>query len=227
MLKQITHEQIASTSADTLKASLYIRYGGNVVTYYPASMTADIQPNPSDPRTDLDTGAPVPEDWPVFKNVPIAWPRFGGFVLVGPLNQGDPVTLEAFDIDPTTWLAQGRSVRPIAPADVRRLSGAYWSATPTDLTGPIKSASAAAAAFLLGIDGDAAQILFKEGSIQLGATGGDAIALASKVLTQLQDIVQMVNGITVSVAAVGGPPIPVTVPPFTPSSVASALVKAQ
>jgi hypothetical protein len=201
--------------------------GGNVVAYHAATMTADIQPNPSDVRTDLDTDANVSEPWPVLLNVPIAWPRFGGFVLVGPLKQYDPVTLESFDLDPTTWLAQGRSTKPVAPNDVRRLSGNYWSATPTDLTGAIQSAAAAAAAWIIGMDGDPAQIQFAAGSIQLGATGGDAIALASKVLTQLKDIVQMVNGITVTVPAGGGTAIPVTVPLFTPSSVASTLVKAQ
>jgi len=145
--------------------------GGNVVNYYPATMTADIQPNPNDVRTNLDTDGNVFEPWPVLKNVPIAWPRFGGFVLVGPLKQYDPVTLEAFDLDPTTWLAQGRSTKPVAPNDVRRLSGNYWSATPTDLTGPIKDASEAAAAFLLGLDGDTAQILFAAAALTLGKTG--------------------------------------------------------
>lgn len=171
MERQIQLEQVLEAHKQSLKASLYVQWGGNVVAYHADTMTADIQPNPSDPRTDPDTGRPYAEPWPILKNVRIAWPRFGGFVLVGPLNPNDPVTLEAFDIDPTTWLKQGRSTNPIAPADVRRLGGGYWKATPTDLTGAIKDAAEAAAAFLLGLDGDTAQLLISAAQLIVGKVG--------------------------------------------------------
>lgn len=212
MQRQITQEQVLDAAAESLKASLYIRWGGNVTAYYPDSMTADIQPNPSDMRTDPDTGARYPEPWPILKNVRIAWPRFGGFVLVGPLKVNDPVTLEAFDLDPTTWMAQGegRSTNPVAPADVRRLSGSYWSATPTDLTGPIKDASAAAAAFLLGLDGDTAQILFSAASLIVGKAGASvALSGGGNGVGRVGDAVSVTltsaQIATISCAAVPGP----------------------
>lgn len=185
MRRQITLEQVIDQALATFRASIYVRTTGTVVAYYQATMTADIQPMTADVRTDLATGATVVEPWPVLLGVRIAWPRFGKFVLVGPLEQYDPVTLEAFDLDPTTAFAAGASNKPVAPVDVRRLGGNYWSATPTNLTGPIKSlAELASFAAMLGIDGDQAQILFRSGAtnaMQLGATGGDFVALASKV----------------------------------------------
>jgi len=137
MLKQISHEQILATATDALKASIYVRMPGTVVAYHQASMSADIQPMVNDPRNNLDTGGVTFEPWPVLTNVPIAWPRFGKFVLVGALNVYDPVTLEAFDIDPSEAWAAGRSNNPVNPAHIRRLAGSAWSATPTNLLGPI------------------------------------------------------------------------------------------
>ena len=172
MRRSITLEQVIGQALSTLQASLYIRGTGTVVAYYPASMTADIQPMTSDVRMDLDTGAIVYEPWPVLLNVRIAWPRFGKFVCVGPLSAKDPVTLEAFDLDPHAAWAAGASNRPANPVDPRRLAGTYWSATPTNLLGPIKdAASLAGLAALLGIDGDTAQVLFAPGALTVGKSG--------------------------------------------------------
>jgi hypothetical protein len=172
MRRSITLEQVIGQALGTLQGALYVRMPGTVVTYYPASMTADIQPMTSDPRTDLDTGAIVYEPWPVLQGVRIAWPRFGKFVCVGPLSPKDPVTLEAFDLDPHAAWAAGASNKPANPVDPRRLSGTYWSATPTNLLGPIKdAASLASLAALLGLDGDTAQLLFAVGAMTVGKTG--------------------------------------------------------
>lgn len=178
MRRQITTEQIVQTGQDGLKASLYVRMTGTVVKYHATSMTADIQPMTNDVRGDLETGGVTYEPWPVLLNVKIAWPRFGAFVLVGPLNPFDPVTLEAFDLDPNPAWKAGKSNAPVNPADVRRLSGSYWSATPTNLTGPIKDVSALSSVLaLLGLDGDTAQILFALGALTLGKTGSN-VAIA-------------------------------------------------
>ena len=185
MQRQITTEQIVETALESHRASMYFRLPGVVVAYYPTTQTADVQPMTNDPRTNLDTDAVETEPWPVLLQVRVAWPKFGGptggFIFCGPLKVGDPVILEAFDLDPTTAFKAGRSTTPVDPSDVHRHGGGYWSCTPADLTAVAASAAAAATAFLLGIDGDQAQVQFSPGSIQLGATGGDFMALASKV----------------------------------------------
>lgn len=181
MQRQIQLESIIEAGLESLKGSIYVCMPGAVVAYHAATQTADVQPMIQDVRFNIETDAVVYEPWPVMLQVPVAWPRFGSFVIAGPLQPNDQVVLHAFDLDPTAWRTQGRSQAPVKPADVRRLGGVYWHAVPTDLTGPMKSASPMGAAFVIGVDGDQAQILYKSGSIQLGATGGDFVALASKV----------------------------------------------
>ena len=172
MQRQITTEQVVRAFTDSLKASLYIEMPGTVVAYHAGTMLVDVQPMTNDVRTDLDTDAVVYEPWPVITGIPVAWPRFGAFVCVGPLNVGDPVTLEAFDLDPNPAWAAGKSTSPVNPADVRRLSGNYWKATPTNLTGPIQDvAELAGLLAMLGIDGDTAQVLFALGVLTVGKAG--------------------------------------------------------
>ena len=181
MERQVQLEQVIQAALDSLRASVYHQWGGNVVQFHAATQTADVQPNPSDPRTNPDTGQPYAEPWPVILNVPVAFLRCGGFVAAGPLKPNDPVVLLAFDVDPTTWMKQGRSTQPVAPADIGRSRGAYWIALPCDPTSAIQDASAAAAGGVVGLDGNSAQIRFAPGSIQLGNAGGDHVALAAKI----------------------------------------------
>jgi hypothetical protein len=214
--RQVTLEQVTDASTQSLKNALYHRWPGAVVAYHADSQTADIQPMTNDPRTDTDTGAVVPEPWPVLLNVPIAWPRFGGFVLVGPLKVGDPVTLEAFDIDPTSAFAAGakKSTSPVNPTDVRRHSGGYWSATPTNLTGPIADASEAAAKWLLGLDGDTAQILFALAALVVGKTGSTvSIAGGQFALVVAPWAMQLATALTTFSGTIGAlTPNPPTTP---------------
>lgn len=188
MQRQITVEQIVQTGVDGLKATIYLRMPGAVVAYHADTQTADVQPMVNDVRLDLEMGTPVFEPWSVIYNVPVCWPRFGGFTIAGFLEENDQVVLEAFDLDPTPWRAQGRSKNPVNPYDLRRLGGNYWSANPTDLTGPMQDASAAGSALVIGVDGDSAQIRISKGSIQFGSSGGDAVALANKVKGELTKI---------------------------------------
>lgn len=231
MQRQITLEQNIQTAMDGLKASLYLSMPGAITAYDATTMTASVQPMLNDPRTNLDTDGVDMEPWPILHNVGVAWPRFGGFVLCGPLNVGDPVTLEAWDLDPSAVFKQGAgSIKPVDPIDVRRLSGNYWRATPDNLAAAIKDAAAAAAALLLGLDGDQAQIRISAGKLQLGATGGDFVALASKVLAELNSIKSAFSGHTHTVTGGGGVGTPQTTsaaPTYAPSSVASSLIGAQ
>ena len=193
MQRQITTEQVVRAFTDSLKASLYICMPGTVTAYHADTMRVDVQPMTNDVRQDLDTDAVVYEPWPVITGIPVAWPRFGKFVLVGPMGVGDPVTLEAFDLDPNPAWAAGKSNSPVNPADVRRLSGNYWKATPANLTGPIADvASLGALLALLGIDGDTAQLLFALGALTLGKAGCTvALAGGGAAVGRVGDAVQV------------------------------------
>ena len=89
-------------------------------------------------------------------------------MIAGFLEQNDQVVLEAFDLDPTPWRAQGRSTKPVNPVDVRRLGGNYWSADPTDLTGPSSDPDVlGGASLVLGVAGGAT-LVFNGTTITLG-----------------------------------------------------------
>src|SRR5579872_4438298 len=100
MRRQVTTEELVDAGTSALRASIYIRMPASVVSYDPVTRTASVQPMTNDVRFDVDTGAVVFEPWSVITNVPVAWPRFGGFVIAGFLQQYDQVILEAFDLDP-------------------------------------------------------------------------------------------------------------------------------
>lgn len=140
--------------------------------------TVDVQPAVHDVRFDLDTGERVSEPWPVIPNVPVQTVKFGGFTVSGPMKAGDHVVLHAFDLDPSHHRTTGN---PEDPVDVRRHGGNYWVAVPGNITDPgaLQDGAAAGDGLLIGVDGGQAQIRITEQAIQLGAGGGDAVALAS------------------------------------------------
>lgn len=235
MQRQITLEQILDATIEAYNRGVYRVMPGAVVSYNATTQQAYVQPMTNDVRLSVGDGTnrPYGETWPVMPDVPVLWPRFGPFMLCGPLAQGNSVLLLAFDRDPHPWLQQGAqnpgSVQPVNPWDLEANGGSYWIAIPLNIFGPISDAAAAAGAMLVGVDDDQAQIRVTPGSVQLGATGGDFLALASKVLTQLGNIVTAfnshthpyVNGTTPSTTSVPSSPM------SAPSPVASSLVKAQ
>lgn len=231
MQRQVTTEEIVNAGTEALRHSLYISMPGSVVKYYPQTQEADIQPMVNDPRVNVDTGEIVFEPWSIIHAVPVCLPRMAGIVIAGFLNPQDQVILEAFDLDPGPWRAQGRSSRPVNPADVRRLGGNYWRCTPTDLTGPIADAPTSSG-LVIGVDGNLAQIVIQSGSISLGKGSTDHVALANLTATQLVNIVSAFNLHTHPVPGVqlGGPGTVSSAPSTTmpaPGTVASSLIKAQ
>jgi hypothetical protein len=182
MRRQVTLSQVVSAANEALVGSIYVSEPAVVVSYNPSTQRASVQPILQDVRFDPDTGQPYGEAWPVLQNVEVLWPCGGGAVLVGTLKPNDRVSLIAWDIDPSSAPVQPGS-KPVMPVDVRKLSGHAWRAIPEGLTTPLSTAEAAAAAqgLLLGVIGDQAQLRLAPGSIQLGATGGDHVALAAKI----------------------------------------------
>lgn len=229
--RQLTLGEGVRAAVEALRHSMYLCMPGAVVAYYPSTQTADIQPMTNDVRVDVETGELIFEPWKPILQVPVAWPRMGGMTISGPLQKYNQVVLQAFDLDPTPWRAQGPSLNPVNPTDAARHGGNYWRCIPTDLTGPIGDAAATGTWLIIGKDGDPAQIRIAAGAIQLGNAGGDFVALASKVLTQLGNIVSAFNSHThptpQAVALGPGPSgTPTTTMP-TPGTVASPLIGAQ
>ncbi len=224
MRRQITNSEIITAGTDSLRGSLYHCWPGQVVAFNAGAETADIQPMVNDLRFDIVTGATVSEPWPVISGVPIAWPKFGGFQVIGPLAQGDGVVLTAFDLDPTAYFQTNQRSDPAHPA---RHSGAYWRATPCNLTNAGVSPDSPVAQFVIGQAGQPIQIRFDGSTIWLGNNPTDFIALASLVNNLFTEIIMA------AAATPGGPSEPgfkafaLALAALPPPAVGSSLTKAQ
>ena len=175
MRELITLEEIVDVAAFQLRAKMYKQFPG-IVTKGGAAVV-DVQPGVHDVRYDVTLGTRVSEPWNPIPAVPVAWPKFGPFAMVGHLEVGDKVTLLSYDLDPTVHRGTGRAEDP---ADVSRHAGAYWLAVPSDITFAGALADPGSGKMLIGAPGGQ-QILIdaKAGTVSIGAGPTDAAALAS------------------------------------------------
>lgn len=82
----LRRENVAA-QAQAERETMWGEISGTVVSFDPATQTASIQPNYK-PR---HNGEPV--DMPQLDEVPVRFPRAGGFVITTPVKAGDKVTL--------------------------------------------------------------------------------------------------------------------------------------
>lgn len=204
MERQATVAQAVSAFTETLRADMYKIMPGRVVSYDAGQETATIQPGVNDVRTDLDSGGRKSEPWPPLAGVPIAWPRFGGFVIKGSLNPYDPVVLAAFDLDPTAWRAAGRTLKPVDPADIDRHGAGYWFAIPTDLS-LSRTPSRPGDSLTIGVDGGQPLITITSAGIFLGDGATIPIALATPLVTLLGQLGTWSAAVASALSAAGFP----------------------
>lgn len=228
MRKEIQLETVINQALETLKASMYISMPASVVEYDPVAQVAACQPMINDPRTDLSDGSVFFEPWGVIQNIPVAWPRMGGYVISGFLQPKDQVVLECFDLDPAAWRAQGRSLSPLDPGSLRRLGGQHWRVNPTDLTAPggksPNKSNPTSAGLVIGLDNGQTLIEIDGSFIKIGHAATDFVALASLVSGELTKIKAAIAGL--SCAATPGPVIS-SAPYTTVGSVAATIAKAK
>ena len=95
---------------------------GKIVSYDHSTQTASVKPEQAEVWRD-DQGQRYAEDFPVIKNVPVAFPRGGGFSIVWPLSAGDPVHVICTKYSFDKWRNSGL---PGDQGDLRKfgLSGA-------------------------------------------------------------------------------------------------------
>lgn len=175
MRNQITHEEVIDTALFGLRAKLYKCMPGIVTKGGTAAV--DVQPAVHDVRFDPVLGSRISEPWPIIPGVPVGWPAWGRgkFALVGTLEVGDKVWLQSPDLDPTRHRGTGNAEDP---ADTSRHTGAYWIATPMDIT----DAGALASPGDFAVLGDPSGVQVQVGSSAVslgGANGSDHAALAS------------------------------------------------
>lgn len=223
MERQLTEVDAQNAGLSSLKNSLSHCWPGNIVSYDAGQETATVQIGVNDVRFDVDTGARISEPFPQMSGIPVAWPRFGGYVIKGSLNQFDPVIMLALDLDPTPWRVAGRTLKPVDPADVRRFGGQWWFAFPTDISlNPTPSSPGGT--LTIGAEGQQPLIEISATGIKLGASASEFVALANLVATNLTNI-----GLTLTplAAYVNGIVAPGTVPAYVQTPVAASITQAQ
>jgi hypothetical protein len=164
---------------------------GRVEKYDSATQTADVQPMVRNVLIDPD-GNRLEESLPIIPNVPVAWPRGGGFFLSMPVEKGDFVLLVICDRCIDVWRAKGSEADP---ADLRHhdLSDAVAIPGLYPDTAPLNEASGTE--LVLGKDGG---VQVRIGSLMTlatvaGAGSADFVALAQKVLTELNKLATDLN----------------------------------
>jgi hypothetical protein len=174
-------------------------------------------------REDPATGALEFYEPPLIPNVPVMFLSGSGYAFTFPLAAGDPVTVFFLERSTDGWRDTGEPGQE--PWDTRRFDLTDAVAIPAGrsfaagkATGPIGSS---------GIDSHAAVI--EAAMLLLGSSGAtDFVALAAKVLSELQAIQTWANthvhpGVIIGPASTG-----VAAPPMlNPGSVAATKVKAE
>lgn len=222
-----TLAQVLDLFRKSMSRQLRVALPAQVQSYDASTQTVDVQPTVQDSFTDED-GNLQQFNFPVITNVPVLFPGGGGFRLTFPLQQGDFVFLMFSDRSLDVWQAQGGV--NVDPLDERRHHIADAVAVPGLHPNSIPWTGASVTGVTAGKDGGP-QIVFRPSTIELGGSDGsppsDFVALASLVLGQLNAIVSSFNAHTHLTSPSGGPsgpPLPVM---SSPSSVASAILKAE
>lgn len=162
----------------------------------------------------------------VIPNVPVAWPRAGGFFIHLPLEVGDHVLVVFTHDNIGTWRQTG-SVSD--PGDRSRHSLSSCIAIPgiASMLSPLSplDADARSAGLVLGKDGSAEQILVAEGEIRIGKLAVSPVALAVPTDANFAAHATAIGALVTTVGALsqayGNHVHPVTAAPGTTGTVAS------
>ena len=204
-----------------------------VTAVHPDRMTVDVQIAVTTPHTD-PIGQVSFEDAAAVCDVPLGTMRGGKFFVWLPVSVGDSVLLLSSDLSTDTWRASQQTAtgpKPTDPFFVGKHTldscfaipmfapDAYIFSDPAGDPGKI----------IIGRDGGP-EIKISTSDIELGGTS-DAVALASKVATELGKVASAISALSSAVAlattTTPGNPIGFSPPsPYSPSPVASTTVKA-
>lgn len=150
---------------------------GIVKSYDEATQTCEVALAVRLPRADgrLD-------ELPPLTDVPVAWPRGGGYFAQMPLEQGDPGLLVFSEVDFSEWRRTGDVADP--PTERRHGLNAYFIPGGCDDASPLPAPGGKLVVGKVG--GPVMKI--DAGGIELGASAAAFVALADKVDAALASI---------------------------------------
>lgn len=184
-LTEVLDEVLTSRFAD-----VHTAIPGKVKSYDAAKQTAEVivQVRAQTPKED---GSLVAEEVPVIPNVPVQWPRGGGYALHFPLAAGDYVLLVFSEAAIGHWRETGQLADP---GDLERHSLSYPFAIP---------GIAPNAGKLTDAPTDEA-VINAPGVFRVGAPSADFVALSAKVDAQLDALKQAIAAAAVTEGGASG-----------------------
>lgn len=207
---------------------------GRVVSYDRTTQRAQVEPALRIARGDVDGDGVIDYDpLPVLLNVPVQWPRAGGYAMHMDLREGDWVLLVVCARSLDEWMDAGTT--GVEPADLR--VGALQDAVAIPGVYPngdgLGASVARAAELVISDEAGAVQVRLRAGEVvvtapvvRLGGPGANTpIALASATDGLLSAIVTELNKVIVAVNALApGTAVPIPIPI---ASVAATKVRAE
>jgi hypothetical protein len=202
-------------------SSLRFSMPARIESYDATKQSVSVQPLIKQAYED-EEGERQVERLPVISNVPVCFPRAGGYRVTFPVAVGDTCLLVFSDASLDIWLSQGGEVDPLddrrnALSDAIAILGLYdFGAALTD---------APTDCMTLGAD-NGPQIYIDQSGIKIGSSTPadlEAAALGDSIASHLASLRTWLNALTLPVAgATAGPP---AVPSPVPPTVVSASVK--
>lgn len=220
--------EVLSAAMNGHTDGLHFALPGKIEKYDSLLQKADVKPLLKRIIIGRD-GSQYSEELPVIPEVPVCFPRGGGFLMTFPLAKGDLVLLVVCDRSIDSFVYSTGTI-DTDPQDVRAhdLSDAVAIPCFYPFTRPIKCDVTQGAVF--GSE-TGAQVRAKDSAIEVTSSGlpasiGGFVALATKVMTELTKIQTFLQththtGVTVGTGSTGA-----TTMLYTPSTVASTNLKA-
>jgi hypothetical protein len=166
---QPTQQELVRLALESWARDIHTAIPGRIEKYDAAKQVADVLPVIRDARP-AETGETELFDPPVIPNVPVQWPRGGGYALHFPLAKGDHVILLFQESAIGQWRESGEVAEP---GDLTRFGFGYPIAIPgiAPNAGAIEGASSSEARIIVG----------PGGALAIGDAAG--IATAQPVVT--------------------------------------------
>lgn len=211
MMQNVSLADVIQLFLDVAMAGHHHSVPARVVTYDVAKQVATLEPMTKTVSRNADDERIV-DALPQISDVPVQWMRGGGYFMTMPLVAGDGGMLLFTDTDIGTWRSSGQVSDP---GDERRhaLGGAVFQPGLETIARALVGVSGAH--LVIGKEGGP-EIHIDGSAVQLGATGGQPVALATSLLTWINSTLRP------ALASAPGGPIVVA----APTGVAATLVKA-
>ena len=221
--EEVTLLELINGCVEDRETELMRCFPAQVQSYNASKQTVDVVPALSKHLRD-GAGNWTPEALPKLADVPVCFPRCGAFGISLPIQANDWVLVVCAQKNLGNWRSTGQGGDP-GDLGMNTLDGAIAIPGVFPDSGALQSASSSN--MVMGKDGTpAAQIVITPSQVQLGG-GSDFVALAQKVLSEL-DKIQTAHNTHVHVLTLSSGTGTAASPAiqYTPASVAAANVKA-